>query len=219
MEYPFRYDKPNVGDECWFLSQTGPVKSKIVGKHDNYYNRSSQPGKQEDYLIEYWIDCYPQHGLIFGNDLFESEQECLDVMDAYPTVFTNGCFDLIHIGHIRLLKYASTIGKVIVGLNSDKSVRKIKPGRPIQNQNDRKEILESIQWVDEVILFDEETPIELLKQLKPNILVKGGDWKDQDDETFDFVRSYGGEVRFFDYIQNNSTTDIILKMINLRNKK
>ena len=94
-------------------------------------------------------------------------------------VFTNGCFDIIHRGHIELLKYAKSCGdKLIVGLNSDESVKNLKgPTRPIQSQEDRKSILEAIRWVDEVVIFEEETPINLIKSISPNIIVKGGDYK------------------------------------------
>lgn len=92
-------------------------------------------------------------------------------------VFTNGCFDIIHPGHIEILKFAKSKGdKLIVGLNSDASVRKNKPGRPINNQEDRKAVLEAIKYVDEVILFDEVSPLELIKKLRPDVLVKGEDY-------------------------------------------
>ena len=87
-------------------------------------------------------------------------------------VFTNGCFDLIHVGHIELLKFCKQYGRLIVGLNSDNSVRTLKgPTRPKNNQEDRKTLLESIRYVDEVIIFDELTPYELIKKVKPDILV------------------------------------------------
>jgi len=226
MEYPFRYDKPKIGDTCWFLSQEGPIKSIIVDKHDHYFNQDPkiyERGPQKDYLIDYWIDNYKPHGLIFGEDLFETEEECIELINKEiklectpPIVFTNGCFDIIHSGHIKLLKYASSLGQVMVGLNSDKSIRKIKPNRPIQNEKDRKEILESIKYVNVVTLFDEETPIELLKIIHPDILIKGGDWKESDDITFDYVRSYGGEVVFYDYIPQQSTTNIINKILKMK---
>lgn len=97
-------------------------------------------------------------------------------------VFTNGCFDRIHIGHIRLLKFCCNIGSsVIVGLNSDKSVRRLKGiNRPVYRQEYRKEVLESICYVDNVIIFEEDTPIELIKRIRPNIIVKGGDYKLKD---------------------------------------
>lgn len=82
MEYPFRYDKPQIGDTCWFATQDGPVKAKIIDKHDHYYNLDPEihdRGNQNDYLIDYWIDCYEYHGLVFGQDLFETEKECTEV--------------------------------------------------------------------------------------------------------------------------------------------
>lgn len=84
MKYPFRYDKPKIGDLCWFLSQEGIVESKIVNIHDHYYNLDPaihNRGNQENYLIDYWIDTYPYHGLIFGIDLFETEKEALKFLE------------------------------------------------------------------------------------------------------------------------------------------
>ena len=92
-------------------------------------------------------------------------------------IFTNGCFDVIHRGHIELLKFCKNFGYVIVGLNSDNSVKKLKgKNRPINNEEDRKFLLESLKFVDEVIIFDQETPIELIKKIKPNLIVKGSDY-------------------------------------------
>lgn len=92
-------------------------------------------------------------------------------------VFTNGCFDIIHAGHIKLLKKAKSLGDyLIVGLNTDKSVRALKPGRPINNQRDRKAVLEAIKYVDRVVLFDSHTPYNLIKRLRPDVLVKGSDY-------------------------------------------
>jgi len=87
MEYPFRYDKPNIGDTCWFVTETGPVKTTIVDKHDNYFNKNrniykEECEKQEDYLIDYWIEDYPYHGLVFGTDLFETYEEAINVFNS-----------------------------------------------------------------------------------------------------------------------------------------
>lgn len=121
-------------------------------------------------------------------------------------VFTNGCFDIIHIGHIRYLKEARTLGDVlVVGLNSDKSVSVIKPKRPINPQNYRAEILSSLEMVDYVTLFDEETPYELIKFIQPDILVKGGDWKKEDIVGSDIVK----ETLSLPFIKGISTTKII----------
>ena len=111
-------------------------------------------------------------------------------------VFTNGCFDLIHPGHIELLERAKKMGtKLIVGINSDKSVRKIKgKDRPFQGQDERKKILENLKPVDEVVIFDELTPENLIKKIKPDVLIKGGDWNVDEIIGADFVLNGGGEV-------------------------
>ena len=121
-------------------------------------------------------------------------------------VFTNGCFDIIHRGHVELLKYARSIGDhLVVGINSDESVRKNKgKDRPVNSEHDRCAILESFRFVDDVIIFKEDTPINLIKQIKPDIIVKGGDYLKEDVVGFDFC-----EVRIFDYLDGYSTTKII----------
>src|SRR4030043_1600883 len=126
--------------------------------------------------------------------------------DNKKVVFPNGCFDIIHVGHIRYLKEAKALGDVlIVGLNSDKSVSKIKPARPINSQNYRAEVLSSLEMVDYVALFDEETPYELIKLLQPDILVKGGDWRKEDIVGSDIVK----ETLSLPYIKGISTSEII----------
>jgi len=120
--------------------------------------------------------------------------------------FTNGCFDIIHIGHVRYLKEAKALGDVlVVGLNSDKSVSMLKPDRPITPQDQRAEILSSLGMVDYVTLFDEETPYELIKLLHPDVLVKGGDWKREDIVGHDIVK----DTVSLPYIKGISTTEII----------
>ena len=121
-------------------------------------------------------------------------------------VFTNGCFDIIHAGHIRYLKEAKALGDIlIVGLNSDTSVSAIKPGRPVNPQDQRAEVLSSLEMVDYVTLFDEETPYALIKLLQPDILVKGGDWKKADIVGSDIAK----ETFSLPYIEGISTTEII----------
>uniref|UniRef100_A0A7C4U6I4 D-glycero-beta-D-manno-heptose 1-phosphate adenylyltransferase n=1 Tax=candidate division WOR-3 bacterium TaxID=2052148 RepID=A0A7C4U6I4_UNCW3 len=129
-------------------------------------------------------------------------------------VFTNGCFDIIHIGHIELLRFCKENGDfLVVGINTDESIKKIKgTKRPIFPLEERKKILESIRYVDIVIPFDEETPINLIKEVRPDVLVKGGDWKENEIVGADFVKSYGGRVLIFPYIHGRSTTKIIEKM-------
>lgn len=128
-------------------------------------------------------------------------------------VFTNGCFDLLHVGHVRYLKEARSLGDfLIVGLNSDTSVKRLKgPERPIQNENDRAEILSSLACVDAVVIFTEDTPENLIKVVKPDILVKGGDWKIDQIVGAPFVQSYGGQVFSLQFIEGKSTTRLIEK--------
>ena len=132
--------------------------------------------------------------------------------------FTNGCFDLLHPGHIALLESSKTHCDIlVVGLNSDRSVAKLKgSARPIQDQLSRKTILTALKAVSLVIIFDEETPETLIKQLKPDIIVKGGDYNIEDIIGADFVRSYGGEVLTIPYLEGNSSTYIIDKVTRSR---
>jgi rfaE bifunctional protein nucleotidyltransferase chain/domain len=126
-------------------------------------------------------------------------------------VFTNGCFDIIHRGHIELLEFCSQLGKkVIVGLNSDTSVRVLKgKDRPVNNQDDRKLLLEAIKYVDSVIVFEEETPYNLICKIKPDFIVKGGDYKPDD-----VVGSDIAKVVIFDYVNGYSTTKSIQDIAN-----
>ncbi len=129
-------------------------------------------------------------------------------------VFTNGCFDLLHVGHIRLLQEASRLGGVlIVAVNSDQGVKRLKgEQRPIQSEVDRCEILDALRCVDFVTLFDEDTPLELIKLIRPDVLVKGGDWPVEKIVGSDFVRSYGGEARSLPLVEGRSTTRTIEKL-------
>ena len=124
-------------------------------------------------------------------------------------VFTNGCFDIIHIGHVRYLKEAKALGDIlIIGLNSDKSVSSIKPNRPINPQDHRAEVLSSFETVDYVVLFDEGTPYELIKLIQPDILVKGGDWKKEEIVGSDIAK----ETFSLPFVDGVSTTGIIEKI-------
>lgn len=126
-------------------------------------------------------------------------------------VFTNGCFDLLHIGHTRYLTAARALGDVlVVGLNTDASIRRLKgSSRPIIPEAERKEMLLNLRSVDYVCLFDDDTPLTLIQEVRPNLLVKGGDWKKETIVGWDFVESYGGEVRSLLFIEDHSTTSII----------
>lgn len=127
-------------------------------------------------------------------------------------VFTNGCFDIIHLGHIRYLREAKKEGDVlIVGLNSDKSVRMIKGGkRPLMSQEERAEILAALEMVDFVVLFDEPVPDELIKIIRPDIHIKGGDYSSPEElPEAELVRSLGGKVVIAQGVEGKSTTNII----------
>lgn len=131
-------------------------------------------------------------------------------------VFTNGCFDILHIGHVRYLKDAKKFGDVLViGLNSDSSVKTLKPGRPVMPESQRAEVLASLEIVDYVTIFSEDTPYELIKFLKPDVLVKGGDWKKEDIVGSDIVP----EVYSLPYVKGVSTTEIIKKITALNQDK
>lgn len=137
------------------------------------------------------------------------------------TVFTNGCFDIIHPGHVDLLRRARSLGtRLIVGINSDSSVRRIKGApRPFFLQTERAEILESLEFVDEVRIFDEPTPESLIKEIKPDVLVKGGDWQIAEIIGADFVQSYGGKVFSLPLKDGFSTTGIVEKILAGRDEK
>ncbi len=126
-------------------------------------------------------------------------------------VFTNGCFDLLHAGHVHLLRNAAKLGdKLVVGLNSDESVRRLKGhGRPVLNQADRSTLLASLQDVDMVIVFEEDTPLNLIERIRPEILVKGGDYSKEAVVGGDMVESWGGTVMLVDLKSGSGTTEII----------
>ena len=130
-------------------------------------------------------------------------------------VFTNGCFDIIHVGHVRYLKEARSLGDVlVVGLNSDESVRAIKGmNRPIVPQGERAEVLSSLRDVDYVVIFNEPDPYNTIAALRPDILVKGGDWSIENIIGRDIVESYGGKVCTIPFIEGASSTNIIESII------
>ncbi len=141
----------------------------------------------------------------------ELSKICPSLQKTKQIVFTNGCFDLLHVGHIRYLKEAKKQGDIlIVGVNTDASVKRIKgPQRPIQIEQDRAEILAALECVDFVTLFDEDTPLNLIKELKPQVLVKGGDWKPEQIVGSDVVLAAGGKVLSLNFVDGRSTTNII----------
>ena len=129
-------------------------------------------------------------------------------------VFTNGCFDILHAGHVRYLEKARSLGDCLVlGLNSDSSVRRLKgPGRPVNCEEDRAEVIGALKCVDYVTLFDEPTASDVIALVKPAVYAKGGDYTLDTLPEAKIVQSYGGEVAFIDLVEGRSTTNIIEKI-------
>jgi len=140
-----------------------------------------------------------------GNLLTRWRKEDLQI------VFTNGCFDILHRGHVHYLNEASKLGdKLVVGLNSDSSVKRLKgEGRPVKNELNRSEVLAALRSVDLVIIFEEDTPLNIIKKVLPNILVKGGDWSLENIIGAEFVLNNGGEVKTLSFIEGESSTALI----------
>ena len=130
-------------------------------------------------------------------------------------VFTNGCFDIVHVGHIRYLSQARKLGDIlVVGLNTDRSVRTIKgEKRPLVCENERAEVLSALKVVDYVVLFDEPDPLALIKALKPSILVKGADWPEDKIIGADVIKQSGGRVVRIPLVPGSSSTNLIEKII------
>jgi len=128
-------------------------------------------------------------------------------------VFTNGCFDILHVGHLKTLTRASSEGtRLIVGVNSDDSVRRLKgPTRPINDEVDRAELLAGFRCVDAVVIFGEETPVELLEVVRPHVHVKGGDYRVEDLPEREVVEKHGGRIVIIDLVPGRSTTNLIQK--------
>lgn len=129
-------------------------------------------------------------------------------------VFTNGCFDILHRGHIEYLAKASSYGNILViGMNTDDSVRKIKgPSRPFQDEKSRSLILASLHFVNAVVLFSEETPYNLINKIKPDVLIKGADYKPENIVGYDLVKERGGEIITIEFIEGHSSTKLIGKL-------
>ena len=145
----------------------------------------------------------------------QAKEQVLEWKSAgHAVVFTNGCFDLLHRGHIDYLTKAKALGtKLIIGLNSDASVFILKgEGRPVQLEDDRAVIIDALQVVDGVIIFSEETPLELIKELKPDILVKGGDYTENSVVGADEVRNNGGSVKILPFKKGCGTTLLIKRI-------
>ncbi|MCS6790582.1 MAG: D-glycero-beta-D-manno-heptose 1-phosphate adenylyltransferase [Bacteroidia bacterium] len=156
--------------------------------------------------------------------MYETRQKILswEVLDSWiaywrflehKIVFTNGCFDILHLGHVSYLEEAARLGDVlIVGLNSDESVRRLKGSqRPLLPQEARARILAALEFVDAVVIFEEDTPLRLIEKIAPDILVKGGDYTPDTVVGASFVQSLGGEVVILPLIEGYSTTQLLRK--------
>ena len=152
---------------------------------------------------------------MFAKSFDELKAKLATVRNGRNVVFTNGVFDLLHVGHVRYLQEARAQGDLlVVGVNSDASTRRLGkgPSRPIQNENDRAEILAALEAVSFTVLFDEDTPEKLIHVVRPDVLVKGGDYSIETIVGAKFVMSYGGAVRALQFVDGKSTTSIVKKM-------
>ena len=134
-------------------------------------------------------------------------------------VFTNGCFDILHSGHVLYLEEAKSLGDILVlGLNSDNSVKRIKGNdRPICSEHERAIVLSGLSFVDKIIIFEEDTPYDLINKIQPDVLVKGGDWAVEKIIGFDIVLMKGGEVRSLIFKEGISTSGIVKKILEKKN--
>ena len=159
-------------------------------------------------------------GIILSRDGLKAEIEALH-RQGKKIVFTNGCFDILHVGHVRYLREAKKEGDVLVlALNSDSSVRAIKgEQRPIVPEEERADVMAALESVDYVTIFEELTPLELIETLKPDVLIKGGDWEEDKIVGRDAVRRWGGQVIVIPEIKGASTTNIVEKIRTVYAKK
>ncbi len=152
---------------------------------------------------------------VFAKSWADLKTQLAVVRGSQKVVFTNGVFDLLHVGHVRYLKEARAQGQIlVVGVNSDASTKRLGkgPSRPIQGENDRAEILAALESVSFTVLFDEDTPEKLIHEVRPDVLVKGGDYDIKTIVGAEFVMSYGGDVRALQFVDGRSTTAIAKKL-------
>ncbi len=166
------------------------------------------------------------HGIEYENKKLKTTGQIVQIVEelrkrSKKTIFTNGCFDILHVGHIRYLQLAKSLGDyLIIGLNSDTSVRRLKGAeRPINNQEDRAFLLSALDVVDYIIVFEEDTPYNLIKKIKPDILVKGGDWAADQIVGSDIVKVSGGQVISLPFFNGYSTTGTIERLTQYINEK
>jgi rfaE bifunctional protein nucleotidyltransferase chain/domain len=150
-----------------------------------------------------------------------SKKEILNIIEnlkkeGKTTVFTNGCFDILHIGHVRYLKESAKCADIlIIGLNSDSSVKRLKgETRPINNESDRAELLSELGFVDYVVIFEQDSPVELLDEIKPDVYTKGADYTVETLPEAATVLKNGGRIEFIDLVAGKSTTNVIKKIEN-----
>ena len=150
--------------------------------------------------------------ILSGEKLTKWLEDCRK--NGNKIVFSNGCFDILHRGHVEYLAKAAAFGDVmIIGLNTDASVRRLKgPSRPVNDENARAFVLAGLEFVSAVVLFDEDTPYNLIKTVQPDVLVKGSDYKPENIVGYDIVTAKGGKVKTVDLVEGFSTTGIIDKM-------
>ena len=152
---------------------------------------------------------------IFDRERFQRKRHLWRFRQQH-VVFTNGCFDILHNGHIHYLCNASDLGdRLVIGLNTDRSVRQLKgAARPVNDEQSRSMVMASLHFVDAVLLFDEETPLDLIRFVEPDVLVKGADYQKEEIVGADFVESRGGEVRTIDFLEGYSSSEVIEKIRN-----
>lgn len=216
------YDVTGAGDTvlailCWALGGGVALEEAVrlanVGAGMVVGRLGASTVTRDELLAEVRNSPYaPSKKILEVSDLLQTLEERRSRGDR--VVFTNGCFDLLHPGHVAYLRYARSRGDLLViALNSDRSVRSLKgEGRPIQGERERAEVLASLEYVDYVVIFDDLTPIDLLKQVRPSVLVKGEDWRDKGVVGRELVESYGGEVCLAPLLPGKSSTEILRRI-------
>lgn len=156
---------------------------------------------------------------LIENKIVKNKEELNNILNQWrfkneKLVFTNGCFDIVHRGHVEYLAKAAVLGtKLIIGLNTDTSVKRLKgENRPINNEYARALLLASFIFVKKVIYFDEDTPLELIKYIQPDILVKGSDYKPENIVGYDVIKDKGGDIVTIDFVEGFSSTSILSKL-------
>jgi len=154
---------------------------------------------------------------MFFTDFQKAKEQIESERAGKTVVFTNGCFDLLHVGHVRYLQDAKALGDIlVVGVNSDASVRRLNKGpeRPLQHEQDRSDILLGLSSVDHAVIFDDDTPLSLIETIGPDVLVKGGDWAIDQIVGSAFVLGRGGKVQSLQFVEGRSSTGIVEKIKN-----